>query len=45
VGNYAIRFHWQDGHSGGIYSWDYLRRHCQCKECTFISAKTAGTPN
>jgi len=45
VGNYAIRFHWQDGHSGGIYSWDYLRRHCQCKECTFTTAKTSGAPN
>ena len=45
VGNYAIRFNWQDGHYGGIYSWDYLRRHCQCKECTFTTAKTSGTPN
>jgi len=27
VGRYAISFHWNDGHSSGIYSWDYLRRH------------------
>ncbi len=33
VGHYAISFHWKDGHSSGIYSWDYLRRHCQCEEC------------
>jgi len=33
VGNYAISFHWNDGHTSGIYSWDYLRRHCLCKEC------------
>jgi DUF971 family protein len=33
VGRYAIQFNWLDGHSGGIYSWDYLRRHCQCREC------------
>lgn len=33
VGNYALSFVWNDGHKTGIYSWDYLRRHCQCKEC------------
>jgi DUF971 family protein len=26
VGNYAIRIHWSDGHSTGIYTWEYLRR-------------------
>src|ERR1039458_2772345 len=45
VGRYAIQFNWLDGHSGGIYSWDYLRRVCQCTECTFESAETTGTPN
>ncbi len=25
VGNYALRFHWSDGHSTGIYSWRHLR--------------------
>lgn len=25
VGNYAIRIHFSDGHSTGIYSWQYLR--------------------
>jgi DUF971 family protein len=33
VGNYAISFQWNDGHASGIYSWDYLRRHCRCEEC------------
>lgn len=33
VGNYAISFQWNDGHTTGIYSWDYLRRHCQCEGC------------
>jgi DUF971 family protein len=33
VGNYAISFHWSDGHKSGIYSWDYLRRACQCEQC------------
>jgi DUF971 family protein len=26
VGNYAIRLIFSDGHSAGIYSWDYLRK-------------------
>jgi DUF971 family protein len=34
VGRYAISFHWEDGHRSGIYSWDYLRRQCQCASCT-----------
>jgi DUF971 family protein len=33
VGRYAIQFQWEDGHSGGIYSWEYLRRMCRCGEC------------
>ena len=33
VGRYALQFNWQDGHSGGIYSWDFLRRCCRCAEC------------
>jgi DUF971 family protein len=45
VGRYAIQFNWLDGHSGGIYSWEYLRRVCQCPECTFREAETAGAPN
>jgi DUF971 family protein len=26
VGNYAVRIEFSDGHSTGIYSWEYLRR-------------------
>lgn len=26
VGNYAIRILFSDGHSTGIYSWEYLRK-------------------
>ncbi len=33
VGKYALRFKWNDGHESGIYSWDYLRRVCQCAAC------------
>jgi DUF971 family protein len=45
VGRYALQFNWQDGHSGGIYSWEYLRRNCQCAECRFAAGETQGTPN
>ena len=34
VGNYAIQIIWQDGHSAGIYSWEYLRELCPCEICT-----------
>ncbi len=33
VGNYAIHFDFSDGHSTGIYSFDYLRTVCPCKDC------------
>lgn len=26
VGNYAIKIEFSDGHSSGIYSWEYLRQ-------------------
>lgn len=45
VGRYAIQFNWLDGHSAGIYSFDYLRRHCQCAECRFAAGDPPGTPN
>lgn len=33
VGKYAVKFKWNDGHESGIYSWEYLRRVCQCEIC------------
>ena len=30
VGGYALQPRWGDGHSTGIYSWNYLRRLAQC---------------
>ncbi len=33
AGRYAIIFNWNDGHKSGIYSWDFLRRNCQCGMC------------
>jgi DUF971 family protein len=29
VGSYAIQFLWSDGHSTGIYTWDYLKQACE----------------
>ena len=45
VGRYAVQFNWLDGHTSGIYSWEYLRRVCQCAECTFAAGETTGAPN
>ena len=33
VGAYALQLTWSDGHSTGIYSWDYLRSACPCSIC------------
>jgi DUF971 family protein len=33
VGKYAISFKWNDGHTSGIYSWEFLRTVCPCAEC------------
>ena len=32
VGRYAIRFHWSDQHTTGIYPFEYLRRLCPWDE-------------
>lgn len=33
VGRYALSFRWSDGHSTGIYTFDFLRRLCPCPQC------------
>jgi DUF971 family protein len=33
VGHYAVRIHWSDGHSTGIYSFEHLRKICPCDTC------------
>lgn len=32
VGNYALQPIWDDGHSTGIYTWDYLRKLCPAEQ-------------
>ena len=39
VGRYALSFSWNDGHTSGIYSWDYLRAMCQCEECRKLNER------
>ncbi|RMD93713.1 MAG: DUF971 domain-containing protein [Calditrichaeota bacterium] len=33
IGRYALQFRWSDGHHEGIYSFDYLRKLCECEKC------------
>ena len=33
VGRYALQVYWSDGHSTGIYPFQYLRESCPCAEC------------
>ncbi len=33
VGGYAVHFEWSDGHSTGIYPWEYLLSICPCPDC------------
>jgi DUF971 family protein len=33
MGNYALQIDFTDGHSTGIYSYDYLRTICPCEDC------------
>jgi ATP-binding protein involved in chromosome partitioning len=34
VGGYAVHFSWSDGHTTGIYPWEYLLAICSCPDCT-----------
>jgi DUF971 family protein len=33
VGLYAVAFAWSDGHTTGIYPYDYLLERCECDAC------------
>src|SRR5580693_2534815 len=36
VGHYALQIDFTDGHTAGIYSYDYLRSICPCEECAAL---------
>jgi prepilin-type processing-associated H-X9-DG protein len=42
MGNYAIQLSFTDGHSTGIYSYDYFRIICPCAECAKAFRASAG---
>nr|MBN1229277.1 DUF971 domain-containing protein [Anaerolineae bacterium] len=33
AGTYALQIEWDDHHSAGFYTWEYLRRICPCENC------------
>ena len=33
VGRYGMAVRWSDGHTTGIFSYDYLRSLCACEAC------------
>ena len=39
VGNYAVQFRWEDGHSTGIYTFDYLLSLCLCPQCEALRSR------
>ena len=42
VGRYAISFSWSDGHSTGIYPYEYLLEMCECEACAARAATKVG---
>lgn len=39
TGRYALQIFWSDGHSSGIYGFDYLRNRCECAGCQAAKGK------
>ncbi len=37
MGRYALRFDWSDGHTTGIYTFENLRKLCECPQCRTAS--------
>jgi DUF971 family protein len=42
VGHYALQIDFTDGHSAGIFSYDYLRTICPCAQCA-LSFRSAAS--
>jgi DUF971 family protein len=42
VGHYALQIDFTDGHSAGIFSYDYLRTICPCPQCA-LSFRSAAS--
>ena len=41
IGNYALQIDFNDGHTAGIFSFDYLRFICPCEACVHERQKNA----
>ncbi|MFH0946732.1 MAG: P-loop NTPase [Planctomycetota bacterium] len=41
TGRYALQIHWSDGHKEGLYTFDRLRKLCECKECRTVAQEQA----
>jgi DUF971 family protein len=39
IGRYAISFVWSDGHSTGIYPYEYVLEMCDCEACASRKAQ------
>lgn len=37
VGRYGVEFFWSDGHSSGIYTYEFLKKNCPCPACTALN--------
>ena len=37
MGTYAMRITWEDGHTSGIYTFEYLRDLCPCPACNPVA--------
>lgn len=45
AGRYALQIFWSDGHSSGIYGFDYLRNLCECARCQAAKGRETGDLN
>ncbi len=45
VGRYALRPLWDDGHSGGDFTWEFLREICPCAQCAGSDGDATAAPN
>jgi prepilin-type processing-associated H-X9-DG protein len=43
VGNYALQIDFNDGHTAGIFSFDFLRTICPCEACAREFRATSDT--
>ena len=45
VGSYALAFSWSDGHNTGLYSYEFLKKICECDKCAGSGHKCSSAEN